>query len=115
MKRTHNATELDIHLVGREVMLNGWVDTRRDHGGLIFVDLRDRSGIIQLVFSPEVKEEAFHLAEQIRSEYVIAVRGKLSLRPEATENPNLKTGKVEVYVEDIESLARPKLSFFILK
>ncbi|ABI68133.1 aspartate--tRNA ligase [Syntrophomonas wolfei] len=115
MKRTHNATELDIHLVGREVMLNGWVDTRRDHGGLIFVDLRDRSGIIQLVFSPEVKEEAFHLAEQIRSEYVIAVRGKLSLRPEATENPNLKTGKVEVYVEDIEVLSPAKTPPFYIE
>lgn len=115
MKRTHNATELDTHLVGREVVLNGWVDTRRDHGGLIFVDLRDRSGIIQLVFSPEVKEEAFHLAEQIRSEYVIAVRGKLSLRPEATENPNLKTGKVEVYVEDIEVLSPAKTPPFYIE
>ena len=115
MKRTHNATELDTHLVGWEVVLNGWVDTRRDHGGLIFVDLRDRSGIIQLVFSPEVKEEAFHLAEQIRSEYVIAVRGKLSLRPEATENPNLKTGKVEVYVEDIEVLSPAKTPPFYIE
>lgn len=115
MKRTHNATELDTHLVGREVVLNGWVDTRRDHGGLIFVDLRDRSGIIQLVFSPEVKEEAFHLAEQIRSEYVIAVRGKLSLRPEATENPNLKTGKVEVYIEDIEVLSPAKTPPFYIE
>ena len=115
MKRTHNATELDTHLVGREVVLNGWVDTRRDHGGLIFVDLRDRSGIIQLVFSPEVKEEAFHLAEQIRSEYVIAVRGKLSLRPEATENPNLKTGKVEVYVDDMEVLSLAKTPPFYIE
>jgi aspartyl-tRNA synthetase len=115
MKRTHNASELDTHLVGREVVLNGWVDTRRDHGGLIFVDLRDRSGIIQLVFSPEVKEEAFHLAEQIRSEYVIAVRGKLSLRPEATENPNLKTGKVEVYVDDMEVLSPAKTPPFYIE
>jgi aspartyl-tRNA synthetase len=115
MKRTHNATELDTHLVGWEVVLNGWVDTRRDHGGLIFVDLRDRSGIIQLVFSPEVKEEAFHLAEQIRSEYVIAVRGKLSLRPEATENPNLKTGKVEVYVDDMEVLSVAKTPPFYIE
>jgi aspartyl-tRNA synthetase len=115
MKRTHNATELDTHLMGQEVVLNGWVDTRRDHGGLIFVDLRDRSGIIQLVFSPEVKEEAFHLAEQIRSEYVIAVRGKLSLRPEATENPNLKTGKVEVYVDDMEVLSPAKTPPFYIE
>ncbi len=115
MKRTRNATELNTRLVGEEVVLNGWVDTRRDHGGLIFVDLRDRSGIIQLVFSPEVKKEAFHLAEQIRSEYVIAVRGKLSLRPEATENPNLKTGQVEVYVEEIEVLSPAKTPPFYIE
>ncbi|MDD2509636.1 MAG: aspartate--tRNA ligase [Syntrophomonas sp.] len=115
MKRTHNATELDTHLVGREVVLNGWVDTRRDHGGLIFVDLRDRSGIIQLVFSPEVQQKAFHLAEQVRSEYVIAVQGKLSLRPEATENPQLKTGKVEVYVDEMEVLSPAKTPPFYIE
>jgi len=104
MKRTHSATELGVHNVGQEVVLNGWVGTRRDHGGLIFIDLRDRSGIIQIVFSPEVNKEAFHLAEQVRSEYVIAVKGKVSLRPEDTENPNLSTGKIEVYIDKMEVL-----------
>ena len=99
MKRTHRATELDIDNIGEIITLNGWIDGRRDHGGLIFIDLRDRSGLIQIVFSPEVNEEAFHLAEQVRSEYVVAVKGKVCRRPQETENPNLKTGKIEIYVE----------------
>lgn len=102
MKRTHSATEIDIEYVGEVVTLNGWIDTRRDHGGLIFIDLRDRSGLIQIVFSPEVNQEAFHLAEQVRSEYVVAVKGKVCKRPLETENPNLKTGKIEIYVEKME-------------
>lgn len=115
MKRTHSATELDIEHIGQEVVLNGWVDTRRDHGGLIFIDLRDRSGIIQIVFSPEVNEEAFHLAEKVRNEYVIAVRGKVCRRPEATENPNLKTGKIEIYVEKMEVLSPAKTPPFYIE
>jgi aspartyl-tRNA synthetase len=102
MKRTHKATELDIENVGQEIVLNGWVNSRRDHGGLIFIDLRDRSGLIQIVFSPEVNQEAFNLAEQVRSEYVVAVKGKVCRRPQETENPNLKTGKIEVYIEKME-------------
>ncbi|HZK43310.1 MAG TPA: aspartate--tRNA ligase [Syntrophomonadaceae bacterium] len=115
MKRTYNATDLDTNNVGQEVVLNGWVDTRRDHGGLIFVDLRDRSGLVQVVFSPEVNIESFHIAEQIRSEYVVAVKGKVSLRPEATENPNLKTGKIEVYVDDIKLLNSAKTPPFYIE
>ena len=102
MKRTHRATELALENVGEVVTLNGWVDSRRDHGGLIFIDLRDRSGIIQVVFSPEVNMDAFHLAEQVRSEYVVAAKGKVCQRPLETENPNLKTGKIEIYVEKME-------------
>ena len=102
MKRTHRATELDIENVGEIVTLNGWINTRRDHGGLIFIDLRDRSGLIQIVFSPEVNQDAFHLAEQVRSEYVVAVEGKVCKRPQETENPNLNTGKIEIYVEKME-------------
>lgn len=102
MKRTHRATELDIENIGEVVTLNGWINTRRDHGGLIFIDLRDRSGLIQIVFSPEVNQDAFHLAEQVRSEYVVAVEGKVCKRPQETENLNLKTGKIEIYVEKME-------------
>lgn len=102
MKRTHSATDLTVDHAGQEVVLNGWVDTRRDHGGLIFIDLRDRSGLIQIVFSPEVSEEAFRMAEQVRGEYVISVCGEVRRRPEATENPKLKTGLIEVYARQME-------------
>lgn len=115
MKRTHSATELDIQHAGQEVILNGWVDTRRDHGGLIFIDLRDRSGIIQVVCSPEVNMEAFHLAEQVRSEYVLAVRGFVRPRPEETANPNLRTGKIEVYVEAMQVLNTAKTPPFYIE
>lgn len=115
MKRTHNATDIDVNVIGNEVVLNGWVDTRRDHGGLIFIDLRDRSGIIQVVLSPEVNIEAFHLGEQVRSEYVVAVKGEVSHRPAETENPNLKTGKVEVYVREMEVLSPAKTPPFYIE
>ncbi len=115
MKRTHNATSLDVNNIGIEVVLNGWVDSRRDHGGLIFIDLRDRSGIIQVVFSPEVNEEAFHLAEQVRSEYVVGVQGSVSHRPVDTENPNLKTGKIEIYVDRMEIMNPAKTPPFYIE
>jgi len=115
MKRTHNATDLSITDVGVEVTLNGWVDTRRDHGGLIFIDLRDRSGIIQVVFSAEVNEGAFHLAEQVRGEYVVAAKGKVSQRPADTENLSLKTGGIEVYVEKMQVLSTAKTPPFYIE
>lgn len=115
MKRTHNATDLTIDHAGQEVILNGWVDTRRDHGGLIFIDLRDRSGIIQVVFSPEVDQSAFHLAEQVRGEYVIAVKGDVRRRPQATENPNLKTGLIEVYARQMEVFSAAKTPPFYIE
>ena len=115
MKRTHNATQVDLVNVGEEVCLNAWVNTRRDHGGLIFIDLRDRSGIIQIVFSPEVNDDAFRLAEQVRSEYVVAVRGKVYQRPSETENTKIKTGKIEVYVEEMEIISTAKTPPFYIE
>jgi len=115
MKRTYNATDIDLGQVGEKVTLNGWVDARRDHGGLIFIDLRDRSGIIQVVFNPELNEEAFHLAESVRGEYVVAVKGEVKPRPEDTENPNLKTGKIEVYAEKMEVLNPAKTPPFYIE
>ncbi|MDR1159385.1 MAG: aspartate--tRNA ligase [Syntrophomonadaceae bacterium] len=115
MKRTHNTLELGKHILGQESVLNGWVNTRRDHGGLIFVDLRDRYGIVQIVFSPDVNKESFHMAEQIRSEYVIAVRGSLSERPDGSENPKLHTGQVEIYVEELEILNKAKTPPFYIE
>jgi len=115
MKRTHRATELDIQNVGEEAILNGWINGRRDHGGLIFIDLRDRSGLIQIVFSPEVNQEAFHLAEQVRNEYVVAAKGKVRRRPQETENPNLKTGRIEVYIDKMEVLSAARTPPFYIE
>ena len=115
MKRTHSATDLTVDHAGQEVVLNGWVDTRRDHGGLVFIDLRDRSGIIQVVFSPDFAQEAFHLAEQVRGEYVIAVSGEVRRRPEATENPNLQTGLIEVYARQMEVFSSAKTPPFYIE
>jgi aspartyl-tRNA synthetase len=106
LKRTHMATEITPQMAGQRVVLNGWVDTRRDHGGLIFVDLRDGSGLVQLVFSPEVNQEAFTTGEQLRGEHVIGASGLVRIRPEDTENPNLKTGLIEVYVDQVEVFNR---------
>jgi len=104
MKRSDTCGALTIRDVGKEVTLCGWVHRRRDHGGLVFVDLRDREGITQVVFNPEVNREAHEKAERVRSEYVLSLRGKVSARPEGTVNPNLKTGEIEVVVSDLHIL-----------
>ena len=115
MQRTHNASELNTESVGQRVKLCGWINTRRDHGGLIFIDLRDRSGLIQIVFSPEVDEESFHLAEKVRSEYVIAVSGTVAARTPATINPNLPTGDIEVFIDQMEVLSPAKTPPFYIE
>ena len=86
---------------GKELTLAGWVNTRRDHGGLIFIDLRDRSGIVQIVMSPQYGEEAFHKAEDVRSEYVLVVKGVVRERSADTINPKMATGEVEVVVSEM--------------
>ncbi len=95
-KRTHNCGELRVENVGEEVCLMGWVGKRRDHGGVIFVDLRDRHGITQVVFRPDLKAETHAIAESIRSEYVLAIRGRVEPRPEGMANLNLPTGAIDV-------------------
>ncbi|MBT9282392.1 MAG: aspartate--tRNA ligase [Hydrogenibacillus schlegelii] len=107
MHRTHDAGTLRRSDAGTRATLVGWVHRRRDLGGLIFIDLRDRSGIVQLVVTPEAKE-AFRVAETLRSEYVIAVRGTVKARAPETVNPKLSTGDVEVAVEAIEVLNTAK-------
>lgn len=107
--RTHRCgTVTDSH-VDHTVTLYGWVQRRRDHGGVIFVDLRDRTGLVQVVFNPQTDPEAHTTADQLRSEFVIGVRGVVRKRPEGQENANLSTGSVEVYVNDLVILnsARP--------
>src|SRR5690606_40044864 len=95
-QRTHWCGELRPAHAGQEVILNGWVHRRRDHGGLIFVDLRDRSGIVQVVFNPQVDPEAYRIADTLRNEYVVSVRGQVRRRVPGAENPNLATGEIEV-------------------
>jgi len=97
--RTHIVSELPQLSPGTVVCLNGWVDTSRDHGGVIFVDLRDRSGIVQVVFRPEEGEELLSLARRLRSEEVISVTGRIERRPPGTENPALFTGEIEVVAQ----------------
>jgi len=105
MFRDKFCAEVNEEDIGKTLRLCGWVYRRRDHGGLIFIDLRDRSGIIQVVFSPEISAETHKKAHEIRSEYVIAVKGTLRKRPEGTENPDLETGTVELWAEDLNILS----------
>lgn len=106
--RTHRATELTIENVGKTVTLNGWVQSRRDLGGLIFLNLRDRSGEIQVVVHPEKASEAFKIADQVRSEYVLSIKGKVAARSKETINPRLKTGDIEVIGEEIHVFSTSK-------
>lgn len=115
IKRTHYCGQLSAREEGQIVTLTGWVDTRRDHGGLIFVDLRDRTGLVQVVFSPDSNQQSFEKAEGVRSEYVLAVVGKVRLRPEGTANPNLSTGEVEVIVDELKVLNRAKTPPFYIE
>nr|HID58604.1 aspartate--tRNA ligase [Desulfobacterales bacterium] len=114
MKRTHNCGELTSADVGLNVVLMGWVQRRRDHGGLIFVDLRDREGITQIVFNPEVDRESHHRAHAIRNEFVLAVRGVVSKRPEGMINPKLKTGDIEVLVSELKILNMSRTPPFMI-
>lgn len=106
LKRTHRAGELRAAQNGQKVVLMGWVDTRRDHGGLIFIDLRDRAGIVQLTINPASPNNA--TAKDLRNEYVIAVEGTVRLRPQGMQNKNIPTGEVEVEVERCEILSEAK-------
>ncbi len=113
-KRSDYCGQLSAKDIGREVVLMGWALRRRDHGGLIFIDLRDREGIAQIVFDPEVNAAAHQVAEGVRSEYVLAVRGSVIPRPEGTVNRNMKTGEVEIQVAECKLLNRSKALPFML-
>ena len=101
--RSHYCGEVDSQLEGQEVSISGWVHRRRDHGGVIFVDLRDREGLIQVVFDPDNKK-IFSEAERIRGEYVLAITGQVRARPEGTKNSGMKTGAIEVLVTNLVTL-----------
>jgi aspartyl-tRNA synthetase len=115
MKRSCGCGEVKKSDSGKVLTLAGWVQRRRDHGGLIFIDLRDRSGIVQLVMSPQYGEEAYHKAEDVRNEYVLAVVGKVRERSEDTINPNIPTGHVEVVVSEMRVLNKAKTPPFYIE
>ncbi len=116
MKRTHHCGELRESEVGQEVTVCGWVSRRRDHGGLIFVDLRDRSGYVQVVYDEaKMGEGTFHKAESLRSEFVIAVRGSVRARSEDTVNPKMETGKIEIVCSELRILNKAKTPPFYIQ
>ena len=114
-KRSNFCGELGKKHVDRSVTLMGWVQSRRDHGGVIFVDLRDKEGLCQIVFNPEHDPKIHQTAEQLRDEWVIAVKGKVTPRTEETVNPNLKTGEIEVVAEQVRILNTSKVIPFLIE
>jgi aspartyl-tRNA synthetase len=115
MRRTHHCWELGAADVDKEVVLMGWVHRRRDHGGVIFVDLRDREGITQVVFNPLVDKKIHAKAHAIRNEYVLGVRGKVENRPDDMINPKLKTGEIEVTATELKILNTAKTPPFLIE
>jgi aspartyl-tRNA synthetase len=112
--RTYFCGDVPETAIGEKVNLKGWVSKRRDLGGLIFIDLRDRSGIVQVVFNPDVSKEALATAEKIRSEYVLDIQGTVIAREDGTINPNLKTGKIEVQAESVTIINEAKTPPFTI-
>ena len=104
MLKSHNCGELSSSEAGHSVRLAGWVHRRRDHGGLIFLDIRDRTGLVQVVVDPSVAESAYSSADALRNEWVVAVGGEVQMRPAGTENPRIATGEVEVHANDVSIL-----------
>ena len=113
-KRTHYCGSIRAQHAGEDVVLMGWVHRRRDLGGLIFVDLRDREGVVQIVFDPEKKPQAHALAHDIRSEFVLAIKGRVNLRPADMINPSLKTGEIEIIIDELEILNESDTPPFVL-
>jgi aspartyl-tRNA synthetase len=115
MRRTHHCNQLGAGDIDKEVVLMGWVLRRRDHGGVIFVDLRDREGITQVVFNPVVAKKVHTKAHAIRHEWVLGVRGKVEHRPDGMVNPNLKTGEIEVMVTELKIFNQAKTPSFLIE
>jgi aspartyl-tRNA synthetase len=113
-ERSHYCGEVTEQYIGQSVQLKGWIQKRRDLGGLIFIDLRDRTGIVQVVFNPEVSKGALEIAEGVRSEYVVSIEGKVIARSEQTINGNIQTGKIEIIAESIQVLNAAKTPPFII-
>ena len=114
-ERTHDCGTLTDKDIGQRVLLMGWVWRRRDHGGVIFIDLRDRYGITQIVFNPQRDPTAYHQANHLRSEYVIAVQGEVEARPKGMVNPQLPTGAIEVNCDQLRLLNRCQTPPFLIE
>ena len=112
--KDHNCGELNLNNINEEVTLSGWVSTVRDLGGILFIELRDRSGFFQLVANPQINPNVHKVFEKVRSEYVITVKGKVTRRPEETYNEKYATGQVEMYPESVEILSESKVLPFVL-
>lgn len=112
--RTHHCTALSSLNIGETVVVMGWVQKRRDHGGVIFIDLRDRSGIVQVVFNPDIDHKSFEEADSLRSEYLVAIRGKVEPRPDGNVNPDMATGEIELNGFELEVLDSAKTPPFII-
>src|SRR5260221_1828781 len=104
MKRSMMCGEVRAEHIGRTVVLQGWVHTVRDHGGLIFIDLRDRAGLAQVLVNPATQPEAFKVAETLRDEFVVEIEGQVQKRPQGSENPRIATGEIEVHANRLEVL-----------
>lgn len=115
MSRTHYCGEVNETLVGQRVSLKGWVQKRRDLGGLIFVDVRDRSGLVQIVFNPEISEQATQIGEKLRNEFVVHIEGLVVERQEGQQNASMKTGKVEIQVTNAEIINAAKNPLFAIE
>ncbi|RST76028.1 aspartate--tRNA ligase [Siminovitchia acidinfaciens] len=113
--RTYYCGEITESAIGESVVLKGWVQRRRDLGGLIFIDLRDRTGVVQIVFNPEVSKEALEIAETIRNEFVIDVKGEVIKRDESTFNTKIKTGTIEVIVNEVTIINKAKTPPFMIE
>ncbi len=113
--RTHHCGALNKSHVGQRVVLNGWIHRRRDHGNVLFIDLRDRYGMTQIVFNPEVHAPSHAQANVLRSEFVVAASGKVSARPEGSANPALSTGEIEVLIDELEILNEAKTPPFLIE
>ncbi|MGL4208630.1 MAG: aspartate--tRNA ligase, partial [Candidatus Adiutrix sp.] len=115
LKRTHYCGEIDESLLGQDVVIMGWVQHRRDHGGLVFIDLRDRSGLLQTVFNPQEDEITHQKSRDVRSEYVLALRGQVRKRPDTMINPKMKTGAIEVFIYELRVLNVAQTPPFVLE
>ena len=115
LKRTHYCGDLSEDHLGRDVVLMGWVQRRRDHGGLVFIDLRDRSGVVQVVFNPQEDPETHERSHAVRNEYVIAVKGRVRVRPDDMINPRISTGHIEVFISHIRVLNTAQTPPFMIE